>query len=157
MEVWLSALSAGRPLPPGRFLVLISVKSLSRPQGHSTAGRIRPTERSNDLIGNRNRELPAFSIVPQPTTLLRATAIRFFRNRNSYSYNHVLDTLIFRTYSPDQDKIRNVFNGFIICPSLLEAAGTRVPVRNITRLWFLLYSVFAPYVCPSVSCALTAK
>jgi hypothetical protein len=31
-----------RPLfTPGRFLLLISVKRLSRPQGHSAAGRIR--------------------------------------------------------------------------------------------------------------------
>jgi hypothetical protein len=36
-----SALRAGRPLPPGIFMVLISVKSLSRTQGHSAAGRIR--------------------------------------------------------------------------------------------------------------------
>jgi hypothetical protein len=44
---------------------------LSRPQGHSAAGRIRLTEKSNDLIGNLTRELPAYSIVPQPTTLSR--------------------------------------------------------------------------------------
>jgi hypothetical protein len=29
-------------------------------------------EQSNDLIGNRARDLPACSIVPQPTTLPRA-------------------------------------------------------------------------------------
>jgi hypothetical protein len=41
--------------PPGRFLVLI---------GHSAAGRIRSIENSNDLIGNRTRDLPACSTVP---------------------------------------------------------------------------------------------
>jgi hypothetical protein len=55
---------AGRPLPPGRFLVLISVRGW--------AGRIRSIEKFNDLIGNRARDLPARSIVPQPTTLPRA-------------------------------------------------------------------------------------
>jgi hypothetical protein len=35
------------------------------------AGRIRSNEKSNDT-GNRTRDLPACSIVPQPTTLLRA-------------------------------------------------------------------------------------
>jgi hypothetical protein len=40
----------------------------SRPQGHSVAGRIRSIEKSNDLIGNRTRDLLACSIVPQPTT-----------------------------------------------------------------------------------------
>jgi hypothetical protein len=47
------------------------MKLLSRPQGHSAAGWIRSTEKSNDLIGNRTRDLPACSIVPQPTTVLR--------------------------------------------------------------------------------------
>jgi hypothetical protein len=35
------------------------------------AGRIRSVEKSNDLIVNRIRDLPACSIVPQPTTLQR--------------------------------------------------------------------------------------
>jgi hypothetical protein len=71
MAVRLSDLRAGRPLPSGRFLVLISV---SQPQGHSSAGRIRLTEKSSDFMGNRTRDLPACNIVPQPTTLLRATS-----------------------------------------------------------------------------------
>jgi hypothetical protein len=37
--------------------------------GLSAAGRIRSIEKSNDLIGNWTRDLPACSIVPQPTTL----------------------------------------------------------------------------------------
>jgi hypothetical protein len=41
MAVRLSALRAGRPLTSGRFLVLISVKRVSRPHGHSAAGKIR--------------------------------------------------------------------------------------------------------------------
>jgi hypothetical protein len=45
---------------------------LRRPQGHSAAGRIRSVEKSNDLIVNRNRDLPACRIVPQPSTLPRA-------------------------------------------------------------------------------------
>jgi hypothetical protein len=32
-------------------------------------------EKSNDLIVNRTRDLQAFSIVPQPTTLPRAQAV----------------------------------------------------------------------------------
>jgi hypothetical protein len=42
---------------------------LSRPQGQSAARRIWSIEKSTDLIGNRTRDLPACSIVPQPTTL----------------------------------------------------------------------------------------
>jgi hypothetical protein len=40
-----------------------------RPQSHSAAASIRPIEKSNDLIGNRIRDLLACSIMPQPTTL----------------------------------------------------------------------------------------
>jgi hypothetical protein len=42
---------------------------LSRPQGHSAAGRIRSIEKSNDPIGIRTRDLPACRITPQPITL----------------------------------------------------------------------------------------
>jgi hypothetical protein len=70
MPMRLSALRAGRPLPPGRLLVLISVRSLvGLPQGHSAAGRIMSIEESDDLIGNRTRDLPASSTMRQPTTL----------------------------------------------------------------------------------------
>jgi hypothetical protein len=48
---------------------------MSRPQGHSAAGRIRSIEKSNELIGKRTRDLPACSRVPQPTTLPRAPLI----------------------------------------------------------------------------------
>jgi hypothetical protein len=66
------SLTHRQPFIPGRFLVLISVRGYVDPQSHGAAGRIRPIEKSNDLIGNRNCELPACSIVPQPTTLRRA-------------------------------------------------------------------------------------
>jgi hypothetical protein len=42
-------------------------KRLSRPQGHSAVGRIMSMKSSNDTIGNRTRDLPACSAVPQPT------------------------------------------------------------------------------------------
>jgi hypothetical protein len=61
MAVRLSALRAGHSLPPGRLMVLTSVKRLSRLQGHSTAGRIRPIEKFNDFIGNGTRDFPACS------------------------------------------------------------------------------------------------
>jgi hypothetical protein len=43
--------------------------------GHSTAGRIRSTEKSNDLIRNQTHHLLAYSIV-LPTTLLCAPNMR---------------------------------------------------------------------------------
>jgi hypothetical protein len=45
-------------------------QKLSRPQGHSAAGRIgQLKKKSNYLIGTWTRDLPACSIVPQPTKL----------------------------------------------------------------------------------------
>jgi hypothetical protein len=40
---------------------------LSRSQDHSAAGKIMSIKNSNDTIGNRTRDLPACSAVPQPT------------------------------------------------------------------------------------------
>jgi hypothetical protein len=64
MAVRLSALSACRALYPQEdswysFLL----------EGHSAAGRIGSFEKSNYLIGNRTRDLPACSVEPEPTTL----------------------------------------------------------------------------------------
>jgi hypothetical protein len=46
--------------------------SLSQPQGHSAAGRIKSIEESNDLIRNQTCDLLACSIVPQPTMIPHA-------------------------------------------------------------------------------------
>jgi hypothetical protein len=48
---------------------------LRQPKGHSAARRVRSIEKSNDLIGTC--DLPACSIVLQPTTLLLTTEICF--------------------------------------------------------------------------------
>jgi hypothetical protein len=41
--------------------------------GHSAAGKVRSIEKKLNNIGNRTRDPPACSIMPQPTTLLRAS------------------------------------------------------------------------------------
>jgi hypothetical protein len=64
---------AGRPLPPRKIPGTHFCSIPSRPQVRSVAGRIRTIEQSNDFLGNRTHDLPACSIVPQPTTLSRAT------------------------------------------------------------------------------------
>jgi hypothetical protein len=74
MAVSLSGLTRRQPFILRKIPGIHFCWRLSRPQGHSAAGMIRSIEKSNDLIGNRTRVFPACSIVPQPTTLLRAPA-----------------------------------------------------------------------------------
>jgi hypothetical protein len=56
-------------LTDGGEVVSLTLRST---QGHSAAGRIRSIEKSNDLIGNGTRDLPACNIMHQPITLPRA-------------------------------------------------------------------------------------
>jgi hypothetical protein len=60
MAVRLSALRADRPpFTPRKIPGTHFCYRLSRPQGHSAAGGIRSIEKSNNLIGNRTRDLLA--------------------------------------------------------------------------------------------------
>jgi hypothetical protein len=73
--VRLSALLTGRLYSPGNNPATHFCQRLSRPQGHSAAGRIMSMKNSNDTIGNRTRYLSACSAVPQPTALPCASFI----------------------------------------------------------------------------------
>jgi predicted RNA binding protein YcfA (HicA-like mRNA interferase family) len=88
MEVRLSPLHAGRPLQPRKIPGTNFCLRPSRPQGHSAAGRIRSIEKSNDVIRNRTRDLPACSTVPQPNMLPRAPYEKLEYSRNGYEYKH---------------------------------------------------------------------
>ena len=70
--VRLSALRTGRLYHPGNIPGTHFCLRLSQPQGHSTAGRIMSMKNSNDTIGNRTRDIPACSAVPEPTAPPRA-------------------------------------------------------------------------------------
>jgi hypothetical protein len=68
MAVRMSALRTGSPLPPGRFLVVASVRGLVDPRTTVRLKWLGQLEKnSNDLTGNRTRDLPDSSIVPHPT------------------------------------------------------------------------------------------
>jgi hypothetical protein len=72
MAVRLSALCAGCPLPPGRFLALISAGGWVHPMATVQLQGFGQLKNSNDLIGNWTCNLSASSTVPQSTTLLCA-------------------------------------------------------------------------------------
>jgi hypothetical protein len=65
--VRLSPLCTGCVCPPGNIPGTHFCQRLSQPQGHSATERIMSMKDSNDTIGNRTRDLPAGSAVPQPT------------------------------------------------------------------------------------------
>jgi len=75
--VRLSALRTGRHYPPspGNIPGTHFCDRLSRPQGHSGAGRIIPIKNSIDIAWNRTRDLPACSAVP-PITQRRGVIIQ---------------------------------------------------------------------------------
>jgi hypothetical protein len=66
MAVRLSDLCTGRPLPPGKFLILISVRDSVHPKA------IARLERSSDLIKNETSDIPTYSKVPKLSTIPRA-------------------------------------------------------------------------------------
>jgi hypothetical protein len=62
MVVRLSALRTGRPLPPRKIPGTHFCYRLSRPQGHSAAGRIDTVNWKIHFIGTRTRDIPACSL-----------------------------------------------------------------------------------------------
>jgi hypothetical protein len=84
MAVRLSALRAGRPLPPGRFLVLISVRGWVDPRAIVWLGGLGQLKNPATSSGIEP-DLPTCSIVPQANTLPHArifykVAVKEIRN-----------------------------------------------------------------------------
>jgi hypothetical protein len=82
-----SALRTGHLYLQEGFVVLISIKRLSRPQGHNATGRIKSIKNSSDFIGNGTRDLPACSAVPQPTVKITEQATSLTNNPTKRGHN----------------------------------------------------------------------
>jgi hypothetical protein len=77
-------------LPQGNIPSTHFCQNLSRSQGHSAAGRIMSMRNSRDTIGNRTRDLPACSAVPQQTAPPGANWIGHILRRNCL-IKHVIE------------------------------------------------------------------
>jgi hypothetical protein len=90
---------------------------LSRPQGHSVAGRIRSIEKSNGFTGNRTHNLPACSIMPQPTMLLHALnhiygilTMPQLRNKNRHLEESTVNVASLRPRFSDMEVLASLLN-----------------------------------------------
>jgi hypothetical protein len=72
---WLTALRAGRFLPTGRLLVLIFVRGWVDPRAIVRLEGLGKLKKKSTSSGTRTGDIPASSIVPQPTTLPHAPII----------------------------------------------------------------------------------
>jgi hypothetical protein len=95
MVVRLSGLRAGCSLPPGRFLVLIYVRSLIDPKAIVWLEKICQLTIPNDRIGNRTRDLLSCSIVPQPTMLPHEPPCRINRAQRELRICNIINNNIF--------------------------------------------------------------
>jgi len=88
---WLSALRTGRLGVPGHIPGTHFYYRLSRPMGHSAAGKIKKMKNPNGLFGNRTHDLPGRSAVSQPTApprnLVSGTEISYSSKYHVYFRN----------------------------------------------------------------------
>jgi hypothetical protein len=114
----LSALRAGRSLPPGRFLVLISVRGRAETTAIVRLEGLGKLKNSIYLNGNRTRDLPACRIQPQATTLPRAPVMTMVV-ANVFVWNCVRS--FGRTHScPCQNRLNKMFFTvfkYLVCTS----------------------------------------
>jgi hypothetical protein len=109
--------------PQEILLVLIPVKRLSRPQGHSAARRIMAMKNSNDTIGNRIRDLPTYSAVPQPTV---PTHVKLY-------YQRINKQIISRKHFPSTSIMKKVLFLDVISYYFIPVPSLRLALRLLSH------------------------
>ena len=99
------------PLPPRNTPGTHFCQSLSQPLGHSAAGRIVSMKNSIDTIGNRTRDFPACSAVPQPSAPPRAPHVHICVYIYIYIYIYIWVDLLL------EPSVHNVTVQYVWCCS----------------------------------------
>jgi hypothetical protein len=90
MAIRLSALRAGRPLPPGKFLVLISFSGWVDPRAIVRLQGLGQLKYPMTSSGLEPATFQILALVPQPTTLPRAphlqSALTKYKQNNTWLY-----------------------------------------------------------------------
>jgi hypothetical protein len=134
------------PLPPGNTPGTHFCQRLSRPQSHSATGRIMSLKNSNDTIGNRTRDMPVCSVVPQP---LRHRAPPVIIQKGTYmthveAKRNALKILVyrrgnFRNLSTEEVKYWKEYVRYMILS--LDKFQWQPLVRAVIPLYLLTYSM----------------
>ena len=111
------------PLPPGTIPGTHFCYRLNQPQAHSAAGWITSMKNSNDTIGNRTRDLPSCSAVPQPTAPPRAPISLRYLLKNSVHPQHLENSISSNTY----------YKSLRIFSSYFRSSHTSVYIKIATR------------------------
>ena len=140
----MSALRTGRLYPLGNMPGTHFCCRLSQPPGHCAAGRIISKKNSSDTIGNRTRDIPACSAVPQPTAPPRTplnlicTPIRYIKIDNSSLERAEAFRYLERTLT-NQNSIRDEIKGRTkswnaCCHSVQNRLPSSLLYKNI-KIW----------------------